>query len=272
LSAKEIVLRPISRQQADAIVRRHHYSGISVNNTQINIGVYYRSQLEGAMQFGPPLDRRKLLGIVRDTPWEGMVELNRMAFSDNLPRNSESRALAIAMKLVRKHKPAVQWVVSFADATQCGDGAIYRAAGFVLTLIKPSDAIYRLPDGTVIHKMTLHSNPTQPRPELGGKTFFELTGGKYSPEAYLRATGAIILPGFQLRYLYFLDPTARQRLTVPVVPFEEIARLGASMYKGQRTPRAGSADSGTPGIQPGGGGAHPTPALLTNPQVCEGQP
>ena len=272
MSAKEIVLRPISRKQADEMVRQHHYSGISVNNTQLNIGVFYRSQLEGAMQFGPPLDRRKLLGLVRDTPWEGMVELNRMAFSENLPRNSESRALAVAMKLLRKHKPAVQWVVSFADATQCGDGAIYRASGFALTLVKPSEAIYKLPDGTIIHKMTLHSNPTQPRPELGGKTFFEISGGKYSPEVYLRATGGIILPGFQLRYLYFIDPTARQRLTVPILSFDEIARHGATMYRGQRFTRAGSADSGTPGIQPGGGGAIPTPALLNTSSESEGQP
>ena len=71
--------------------------------------------------------------------------------------------------------------------------------------------------------------------------------------------------GFQLRYIYFLDPTARDRLTVPILPFSEIDRRGAGMYRGK--PRARSADSGTPGVQSGGGGATPTRALLTGEQA-----
>ena len=43
--------------------------------------------------------------------------------------------------------------------------------------------------------------------------------------------------GFQLRYIYFLDPTARDRLTVPILPFSEIERRGAGMYKGIKRPK-----------------------------------
>ncbi len=57
------------------------------------------------MQFGPSLDKRKIQGLVSDTQWHEFIELNRMAFSDALPRNSESRAIAIAMKLLKKHGP-----------------------------------------------------------------------------------------------------------------------------------------------------------------------
>jgi hypothetical protein len=67
------------------------------------------------------------------------------------------------------------------------------------------------------------------------------------------------LPGFQLRYIYFIDTTARERLTVPIIPFSEIARRGAGMYRGKS--RAGSAGSGTSPDQGGRGGATPTPAL-----------
>jgi hypothetical protein len=69
------------------------------------------------------------------------------------------------------------------------------------------------------------------------------------------------LPGFQLRYIYFIDTTAREQLTVPIIPFSEIARRGAGMYRGK--PRAGSAGSGTSPDQGGRGGATPTPALLS---------
>lgn len=67
------------------------------------------------------------------------------------------------------------------------------------------------------------------------------------------------IPGFQLRYIYFIDPSYRRRLTVPILPFSKIAEMGAGMYRGK--PRAGSAASGTAGIQPAGGGATPTSAL-----------
>jgi hypothetical protein len=67
------------------------------------------------------------------------------------------------------------------------------------------------------------------------------------------------LHGFQLRYIYFLDPTARDRLTVPILPFSEIERRGAGMYKGK--PRVVSADSGTLPDQGRGGGATPTTTL-----------
>ena len=67
------------------------------------------------------------------------------------------------------------------------------------------------------------------------------------------------IPGFQLRYLYFIDPTARERLTVPVLPFSEIDRVGARMYRGQAG--AGSVDSDAAADHAAEGGATPTPAL-----------
>jgi hypothetical protein len=49
-----------------------------------------------------------------------------------------------------------------------------------------------------------------------------------------RAGGAALLQGFQLRYVFFLNPAARARLTVPEIPFSAIADAGARMYLGRR--------------------------------------
>lgn len=43
-----------------------------------------------------------------------------------------------------------------------------------------------------------------------------------------------ILQGFQLRYVYFIDKAARERLTVPEIPFSRIDEIGAGMYKGEK--------------------------------------
>lgn len=260
--AKDILLRPIPAAQANELVKRVHYSGKIVQNSQIHIGVFYDGRLEGAMQFGPSLDKRKIQGLVSGTAWHEFIELNRMAFSEALPRNSESRAIAIAMRLLKKHAPQIKWVISFADGTQCGDGTIYRASGFVLTGIVESKKLFLLPSGEVVHLVTLESNPNTPLPELGGRTYFQVTNGRFNPRDYLIAANAKRTSGFQLRYIYFIDPTYRQRLTVPELPFSEIERMGARMYKGQREQAAGAADV-APDDQSGEGGLIPTPPLHT---------
>lgn len=232
-SAKDIRLKPIPASEARRAIERHHYSGTTVRNSQLHVGVFIGASLEGAMQLGPPLDKRKLLGLVAGTPWDGMLELNRMAFSERLPANAESRALGVLARIIRRHMPRVRWIVSFADATQCGDGTIYRAAGYLLTAIRTSHNLMRLPDGSTVHKMTLESSPTSPRAELGGRSYYDVTGGRYDLRAYLAATGGEVIPGHQLRYVKFIDPAWRPHLTVEPLPYSAIAEAGAGMYRGQ---------------------------------------
>ena len=236
--AKDIVLRVIPGSIANPFVREHHYSGKTVNNSKLHFGVFLDGQLHGVMSYGPSLDKSKLIGLVEGTGWNEFLELNRMAFDAVLPRNSESRAISISLRLLKKYAPQVKWVVSFADGCSCGDGTIYRAAGFVLTNIKENLNLAELPDGTRVHKMTLASNPTSPRKELGGLTFFDVTNGTYDFKKYLDYVGATPIPGYQLRYLYFLDPACKDKLTVPIIPFSEIDNLGAGMYKGEKVTQA----------------------------------
>ena len=252
--AKGIVLRPISQADAARVIIGNHYSGRIVQNSTLHIGVFQAGRLEGAMQFGSPLDRRKMLPLVRGTGWNEMLELNRMAFSDRLPRNAESRAMSIAFRMIKKHRPDIRWILSFSDATQCGDGAIYRAAGFLLTAIKKNKDLLRFPSGRVVHSMTIKSSPRAIIPEAG-RSFHQLTGGGSSMRALCEATGAKPLDGYQLRYIKFLDPAWADRLTVPVIPFDEIP-AEARMYRGiRRQPVEGVSDQDT------AGGADPTLAL-----------
>jgi hypothetical protein len=71
--------------------------------------------------------------------------------------------------------------------------------------------------------------------------------------------GAKPLPGYQLRYIYFLNPAARPRLTVPVIPFDRIKAIGAAMYKGKR-PKDSSEPAASHAAE---GGAAPTRTLQT---------
>lgn len=57
---------------------------------------------------------------------------------------------------------------------------------------------------------------------------------------------------------YFLNPAARERLTVPVLPFSKITEMNAGMYRGEKVTRGKEQDAGHP---PALGGATPTPTL-----------
>ena len=96
----------------------------------------------------------------------------------------------------------------------------------------------RLPDGTRLHKMALSANPTTPRKELGGRCYFDYTNGRFAWKEFLQASGSRLLEGWQLRYIYFIDPECRKRLTVPEIPFSKIDEIGAGMYKGEKVTQA----------------------------------
>ena len=247
INVKDIIIKPIKSTTANAFVKKHHYSGKVVPNSQLHFGAFYNDILHGVMSFGPSLDKSKIIGLVKDTRWNDFLELNRMAFDDYLPKNSESRSISVAMKLIKKHYPNIEWVVSFADGTQCGDGTIYRASGFVLTMIKENTDCMKTESGVVIHTMTVKSSKSLMSKYGDWKTAMKQTYGEYKP-----------LKGFQLRYIYFLNKEARNRLTVPVLPFSAIDEMGAGMYLGKKKTRGGSVTVAQPAIQQEGGGSIPT--------------
>lgn len=236
--AKEIIVKVIPSKIANPFIKSHHYSGKVVNNSCLHFGAFLDGRLHGVMSYGPSLDKSKILGLVDGTGWNDFLELNRMAFDDYLPRNSESYCIAKSIKLIKKNAPHIKWIISFADGCSCGDGTIYRASNFVLTDIKKNYNLVQLPSGEKIHKMTLESNPKSPRPELGGRCYYDVTGGKFDFKKYVKAVDGTILEGYQLRYIYFIDPKYRKKLTVPEIPFSKIDEMGAGMYKGKKITQA----------------------------------
>jgi hypothetical protein len=236
MNVKDIIIKPITAKSANEFIKQNHYSGKIVNNSQLHLGAFFKNRLGGVLQFGPSMMKDLIKKLVKNTGWNEFIELNRMAFADWMPKNSESRSIAVCIKIIKKNYPHIKWIISFADGCQCGDGTIYRASGFALTGIKKNSQLAINPKtGEVQHKISAYHR-----------------GEEYQHAGWKK------LSGFQLRYIYFIDRKARDRLTVPILPFSEIQRRGASMYKGK--PRASSAEAARLAVQPGGGGSSPTDA------------
>jgi hypothetical protein len=233
---KNLVVKIISATNANTIIKKYHYSGKVVVNSQLHFGVFQNNVCLGAMQFGPSMRKDLIQPIVKNTAWNGFIELNRMAFSSLLPKNSESRCLAYALRYIKKNYPHIEWVITFADGTQCGDGTIYRASGFSLIGVKANTQLRINPEtGKTIQSMTAF--------HLGKVKAFKTWEKK---------------EGFQLKYIYFLNKEARNRLTVPILPFSAIDKMGAGMYLGKKKTSGGSVTVAQPAIQQERGGSIPT--------------
>lgn len=257
INVKAIHIAPIKSNVANDAVKKWHYSGKVVHNSSLHLGAFYNGVLCGVMSFGPPMDKSKVLGLVKGTTWNGMLELNRMAFSDVLPKNSESRSLAIAFKIIKKTYPFIKWILSFSDACQCGDGAIYRASGFVLTGIKKNTCIIQAPDGTKTTQIILSRPYLKQTKDLAKK--FGVTLRASGSVALFKQAGFKPLVGYQLRYIKFLDPAYQDKLTVPIIPFSKIRELAIGMYKGKYISRGeNSSYFSAPKVE---GGADPTSPL-----------
>tara|TARA_R100001443_G_scaffold16126_2_gene25947 strand:+ start:2098 stop:2760 length:663 start_codon:yes stop_codon:yes gene_type:complete len=209
--AKEIKVKVINSKIANDFIKKHHYSGKVVNLSSLHFGCFLDNQLHGVMSFGPPMDKRNVLELVEtenktiNDKWNEMLELNRMAFDDFLPRNSESRCISIAVRLIKKNAPQIKWLLSYSDATQCGDGTIYRASGFKLTQINKNSTIWKLASGKVVAKR--------------GDSKYNFQGAKP-------------LKGFQNRYILLIDQKAK--IVPDLINFSEINKKGAGMYKGKK--------------------------------------
>lgn len=208
--AKEIIVKVIPSKIANNFVKKHHYSGKVIQNSSLHFGCFLDNRLEGVMSYGPSINKKGTINLVKDTGWNEFIELNRMAFSDYLPKYSESRCIAISIRLIKKNAPHIKWIISFADGTQCGDGTIYRASGFKLISISENTSLRVNPKtGEKIHVIQAHHL-------------------KISKE--FRDWNPIV--GYQLKYIYLIDK--KSILNKPVLNFSKIDDIGAGMYKGNK--------------------------------------
>jgi hypothetical protein len=109
-----------------------------------------------------------------------------------------------------------------------------------------------LPDGEYAADINFTTGVSSELQKKWGKV------GTESSHKFLKSIGAEKAEGFQLRYVYFIKPEAKDRLTVPILPFSAIAEAGARMYKGSRP---GSIKSDASGFLPEDSGATPTSGL-----------
>lgn len=194
----------LDRQLANGIIIANHYSGRVYRGTTLHLGVWIAGELLGVLQFGYAMNPASAGSVVTGTGMTEYLELNRMWLDDRAPRNSESRALGAAIRLIRRVRPAVKWIQSFADE-RCGlFGTVYQAAGF--TFHGEHRAIFWELDGEFYHNTLMTAGG---RRAEGPRAKHLLTNRERAVRHDLR----------QFRYLRFLKPRFAKGCRHPVRPF-----------------------------------------------------
>lgn len=161
------MVKAIQAKDARDIVKKYHYSGKVVASSKIHLGIFNtEGMLVGCLQFGPPMNGEKTAKkVCNDTR---MLELNRMATRDEEPRNSESMAISLCIKYLKKYTD-IQWLLSFSDGKESNVGYIYQATNWQYLGYMLSGSFYKL-DGKYVHNVNVWHRYKEKHPDRDVKT------------------------------------------------------------------------------------------------------
>jgi hypothetical protein len=195
---------------ARRLLVREHYLHSYPGGTKLAFGAFLGPRLLGALTLGSgPANAYSL--VAGATP-EHCLTLSRLWLSDELPKNSESRFIAVVLSSLKRHS-GVKFAVSYADPAQGHLGTIYQATGWIYTGLSQATPLYDIGDGRARHSRSLSH-----------------AYGTHSVE-YFRKKGInvqLVPQAAKHRYVYFLDASWRDRLTVPVLPYPKKEEAGGS--------------------------------------------
>jgi hypothetical protein len=194
-------VQPIPLITAKKLVETKHYLHSLPGGTKLCFGVFLNNRLLGAMTLGAgPANAHCLVaGAILDD----CLTLTRLWLADALPLNSESRVIGIVLRSLRKHTN-LKFLLSYADPAQGHQGTIYQASGWLYTGLSVVMPLYDLGDGVARHCRSVAQ-----------------VYGSHSIKHFARnGVNVKLIPQIaKHRYIYFLDPTWRPRLTVEIWPY-----------------------------------------------------
>lgn len=150
---KNYFVKEINSKVANELVKKFHYSKKVVKNSKLHLGIFKNenSELVGVLQYGYPMNNNKTISKIGCS--NKMYELNRMVMDDEQPRNSESQALSICNKYLKKFTD-IDYILSFSDGKESNVGYIYQANNWKYIGYIVSDSFYDL-DGEILHNVTI---------------------------------------------------------------------------------------------------------------------
>jgi len=145
-------VRHVSYGTIVTVLAEAHYIG-TPGATSVSLGMYVDHTIAGVITFGT-IPRNNASAICGPGDADSVMELTRLALYDWAPKNSESWFIAQAFDWLRRGRPDVNILISYADGAVGHVGTIYQATNFIYTGTSTNDYVYHCDSGEVLHPRT----------------------------------------------------------------------------------------------------------------------
>ena len=121
------VVKQIKFSLARDYIKKHHYSHGCHNGASPCFGLFDNDDLIGVLMFATPCSEAVRASVFGSEYKDRVTELHRLHILDVTPKNTESWFIARCLKELKRVKPHIWAVLSFADTTEGHEGVIYKA-------------------------------------------------------------------------------------------------------------------------------------------------
>ena len=143
-------IQEITKELAYPLLADNHYSPVMPRLTKHYLGVFQCEELVGVLTLGWGTQPKGTINkLFPGLGTESYYEIGKMAMLEEMPRNSESQMLSLAIKWMKKNTTK-DYLFTWADGMVGKAGYVYQAANFFYGGFVWSD-IYIGPDGEKIH-------------------------------------------------------------------------------------------------------------------------
>ena len=147
---KDLKIVICDKSKADVIITKHHYSHKPTKNSFLSFLVYYKGNIEGAIQIGYGI-KPKNKGIYKA---DEVREFDRMYLTDVPPKFSETIVLSLLHNFLKIGYPSIKYLISYSDTSVGNNGTIYKAGNYKL-IDKIKADFYILETGERVHPITM---------------------------------------------------------------------------------------------------------------------
>lgn len=155
---KKYFIDRLNSSKANKMTSLYHYSGVGFKKSILNLGVFRKTdkKLVGVLQLGCSFQEGvKLDRYVKETiDKTEYLELNRFSMDDSEGKNSESQAISLGIKWIKKFMPNIRLLVSYAGRKEGNYGYIYQATNWEYLGYFISEGFWTV-DGEERHLATL---------------------------------------------------------------------------------------------------------------------
>lgn len=154
----------VTSKVATEFVRERHYTG-SASPGVLRYGWLVENQLVGVTIYDVG-NHAMRQGVFGPEHYRHVLHHHRLAIEPRMPKGTASQFLGAAMRQIKKVRPDVWAIVTYADECEGHKGTIYQATNALYTGVRAKGNLkFRRPDGVIVPTQSLSGTWPERREE-----------------------------------------------------------------------------------------------------------